>query len=108
VSLRWSSRLAVLSGVLSLFLHAGFYLSPFKTQFLRQIYRIEYLPVAIASRLVSVVFPACFPTMRQIVLFEVLVLALATSQGFLLGFVIDAFTHSRSAKEGSAIPPYTL
>jgi hypothetical protein len=58
----------------------------------------ENLPIAIASWGVSKIFPACFPTLRQVVLFEALVPVLAAAQGFVVGLTIDALNKLRVSK----------
>jgi hypothetical protein len=79
-------------------LHAGFYLSSHKGHFLRLMGSTEYMPMAIASWSVSRIFPACFPTLRQVILFEALVPMLASVQGFLVGVGIDALLKTRATK----------
>jgi len=95
MTLRWGTRLAIAFPVLSISLHTGFYLSPYKGQFLRLIGTSEFVPMAIASWTVSEVFPACFTTLRQVILFEALIPILASTQGFLLGLGIEAFLNFR-------------
>ena len=94
----WYKRLAITLAVLSVVLHAGFYLSSYKGHFLRLIDTTEYVPMAIASWSVSKVFPACFHTVRQVILFEELVSILAATQGFLLGLGIDTLLRLRPLK----------
>jgi hypothetical protein len=98
MTLRWGPRLAIVFVMVSIGLHAGFYLSLYKGHFMRLIETAEYTPMAIASWLVSKAFPACFPTLRQVILFEALVPILAGMQGFLLGLGIDALLKLRAAK----------
>jgi len=98
MTLRWGTRLATALPALSITLHAGFYLSPYKGHFLRLIGTPEFVPMAIASWTVSKIFPACFTTLRQVILFAVLIPILASSEGFLLGLGIDAFLNSRLHK----------
>jgi len=54
--------------------------------------------MAIASWTALKVFPACFPTLRQVILFEALVPILAGTQGFLAGLGIDALLKTRATK----------
>ena len=98
MTLRWGPRLAIAFAMVSLVLHAGFYLSSYKGHFMRLISVTESIPIPIASWPVSKVFPACFPTWRQVVLFEILVPILAATQGFLIGLGIDAFIKLRISK----------
>jgi hypothetical protein len=98
MTLRWGPRLAILFVVASIGLHAGFYLSPYKGHFFRLIGTTEYVLMAIASWIVSKVFPACFPTLRQVILFEALVPMFASTQGFLLGLGIDALLKTRTSE----------
>ena len=98
MTLRWGPRMAIAFAVVSIGLHAGFYLSSYKGHFMRLIETTEYVPMAIASWAVSKVFPACFPTPRQVILFEVLIPILAGTQGFLLGLGIDALLRLRATK----------
>ncbi len=65
---------------------------------MRLIETTEYVPMAIASWSVSKAFPACFPTLRQVILFEALVPILAGMQGLLVGLGIDAFMKFRVSK----------
>jgi hypothetical protein len=95
---RWGPRLAIAFAIVSIGLHVGFYLSSRKGQSLRLIGITEYVPMAIASWTVSKALPACFPNLRQVVLFEALVPILAGMQGFLLGLGVDALMRLRAAK----------
>jgi hypothetical protein len=98
MTFRWGKRVSIAFAVLSTGLHAGFYLSPYKGHFLRLIGMTECVPIAIASWSVSKTFPACFPTLRQVILFEALVPILAGAQGFIVGLGIDAFLRLRATK----------
>jgi hypothetical protein len=86
--------------VFSIILHAGFYFLPYKGHFPRFIGTSEYLPLAIASWTVSKVLPACFTTLRQVILFEALVPILASTQGFLLGLGVDVLLRRQTEKRG--------
>jgi len=98
MKLRWGPRLAIAFAMASIGLHAGFYLSPYKGHFFRLIGTTECVPMAIASWTALKVFPACFPTLRQVILFEALVPILAGTQGFLAGLGIDALLKTRATK----------
>ena len=98
MTLRWGPRLAIAFAVVSLGLHAGFYLSSHKGHFMRLMQPTESVPVAIASWSVSKAFPACFPTLRQVILFEALVPILAGAQGFILGLGIDTLRNFLASK----------
>lgn len=98
MTLRWRLRLATAFAVVSIGLHAGFYLTSYKGHLFRLIATTEYVPMAIASWIVSKVFPACFPTLRQVILFEALLPILAGAQGFLVGLGIDALLKVYAAK----------
>ncbi len=98
MTLRWGPKLAIAFAVVSISLRAGFYLSSYKGHFMRLIETTEYVPMAIASWSVSKAFPACFPTLRQVILFEALVPILAGMQGLLVGLGIDAFMKFRVSK----------
>ena len=98
MTLRWGPKLTIAFAVVSIGLHAGFYVSSYKGHFMRLIETTEYVPMAIASWSVSKAFPACFPTLRQVILFEALVPILAGTQGFLLGLGIDTLLRLRVTK----------
>jgi hypothetical protein len=98
MTLRWGPRLAIAFAVVSIGLHAGFYLSSHKGHFLRLIGTTEYMPMAIASWTVSKVFPACFPTLRQVILFEALMPILAAIEGLLIGLGFDTIVSIRVRK----------
>jgi hypothetical protein len=95
MTLRWGSRLVIGCAAVSIGLHAGFYLSSEKGQFFRLIATTECVPMAIASWCVSKAFPMCFPTLRQVILFEALVPILSGIQGLLFGLGIDSFADFR-------------
>jgi hypothetical protein len=88
---RWSLRCGGLLALTSVVLHLGFYLSSDKVLFFGLITRIEYLPMGIASWVVSKAQPACFPALRQVLLFEALMPLFAALQGFAIGSVLDAY-----------------
>ena len=98
MTLRWSPRLAMTFALISIGLHTGFYLSTYKGYFFRLIGSTEYVPMAIASWTVSKVFPACFPTLRQAILFEALLPILAGIEGFVIGWCFDTIVSFRDRK----------
>jgi hypothetical protein len=83
---------------MSVLLHLGFYFSSNKALFFSLIRRTEYLPMGIASWAVSKSLPACFPTLRQVLLFEALMPLLAGLQGFVIGLTLDAYFLKREQR----------
>ena len=98
MTLRWGPKLAIAFTVVSIGLHAGFYFTSYRGHFLRLIGTTESVPMAIASWSVSKAFPACFPTLRQVILFEGMVPILAGMQGLLIGLGIEALLKLRATK----------